>query len=109
MRKDVQTVVLRAGGSKRKSGCKNSNNSKILLNGISTESSSAAAPPPGQENVNENSHQGCEVLDFMDLPMSPTSTIIFSLIFSLKFDILLLFQAFLNHKCWWWEQPLASF
>ena len=84
MRKDVQTVVLRAAGSKRKSGCKNSNNSKILLNGIacSTESSSAAAPPPGQENVNENSHQGCEVLDFMDLPMSPTSTTFFRSFFS---------------------------
>ena len=83
MRKDVQTVVLRAGGSKRKSGCKNSNNSKIQLNGItacSTESSSAAAPP-GQENVNENSHQGCEVLDFMDLPMSPTSMTSFCVIF----------------------------
>ena len=83
MRKDVQTVVLRAAGSKRKSGCKNSNNSKILLNGItacSTESSSAAAPP-GQENVNENSHQGCEVLDFMDLPMSPTSMTSFCVIF----------------------------
>ena len=71
MRKDVQTV--RAGGAaargKRKSGCKNSNHSKILLNG--TESSTNAA---GQENVNENSHQGCEVLDFMDLPTSSTST-----------------------------------
>ena len=107
MRKDVQTV--RAGGAaargKRKSGCKNSNHSKILLNG--TESSTNAA---GQENVNENSHQGCEVLDFMDLPTSSTSTTHKDFFSCLLPNLLhLIFQVFSNHKCWWWEQPLASF
>ena len=45
----------------KRKGCKNSN------------STAFNAELQGQENVNENSHQGCEVLDFMDLQTSQPS------------------------------------